>query len=364
MNNKFIKSLFAGILTLGLVFSTFMVAFAAGDGTGNSNSVTLVEAYLTTISGNASTTGGSTIDGNSNIEANPIIKLVFNKNIIWDNTSNAITLTNWNGDLVDIDVKKLTNTNEKENIFVSPKEPLKPGKTYILKIDDTLKANNGNPLAAKYTITFTVAGIDEDLVTAQQVNDMITALPEASALTLADQTAVANARKVYSGLTVDQQKMVTNVDKLAELEKKIEVLELPQTVTDQTAAQKVDDLITALPAASAITSADKASVAEARKAYDGLTKTQKALVKNQEKLAGLESKLAELEKKATDQKSNPGNVVTDQSPTSNVNDTDKTLPKTGESSKVLTSLFGSILIAMGLIIFIMNRRGKTGKSNS
>ena len=27
--------------------------------------------------------------------------------MVWDNTSNAITLTNWNEDSVDIDVKKL-----------------------------------------------------------------------------------------------------------------------------------------------------------------------------------------------------------------------------------------------------------------
>ncbi len=449
MNNKFMKVLFSGILSLVLVFGTFGAVFAAGGGggggtgTGQTDPVKLEEAYLTTISGDVSSTGGNAIKDNKNVEANPTIKLVFNKNIVWDPTSNAITLTNWNGNLVDIDVKKLTNDAEKRNIFVSPKAPLKSGKTYILKIDNTIKANNGNTLAEKVTITFTVAGIDEDLVSAQQVNDFITALPEVSALTLADKTAVVNARKAYSGLTVDQQKFVTNevkltelekkiealvlaqteadkataqkvgdlitalpqvsaltladktavvnarkvysgltveqqkfvtnVAKLTELEKKIEALELAQTEADKAAAQKVGDLITALPEVSALTLADKESVAEARKAYDGLTKTQKQLVNNQEKLVGLESKLAELENKPTDQKtpesdhkSNPNTIVTDQNPTGQVNvaakNDNKKLPKTGDSSNVWASLFGSILLALGLVMLTINRRGKTEKS--
>jgi LPXTG-motif cell wall-anchored protein len=450
MNNKFIKMLFSGILSLVLVFSTFTAVFAAGGGggggtgTGQTDPVTLVSAYLTTISGNVSSTEGVAIDGNSNVDANPIIKLVFNKNMVWNSESKGITLTNWNGDLVDIDAIKLAPTDEKQNIFVSPKAPLKSGKTYILKIDKTIKANNGNTLADKVTITFTVAGIDEDLVSAQQVDNLITALPEISALTLADKTAVGNARKAYRGLTVDQQKFVTNVDKLTELEKKIEALELAQTEADQAAAQQVDDLITALsevsaltladktavgnarkaysgltvdqqkfvtnvvkltelekkiealelaqteadqaaaekvdnlitalPEVSALTLADKASVAEARKAYDGLTKTQKELVKNQEKLVGLESKLAELENKPTDQKtpesehkSNPDTIVTDQNPTGHVNDTakndNKKLPKTGDSSNVWASLFGSILLALGLVMLTIKRRGKIVKSS-
>ena len=127
---------------------------------------------------------------------------------------------------------------KRNNIFVSPKAPLKSGKTYTLTIDNTLKANNGNPLAEKYTITFTVAGIDEDLAAAQRVDNMISALPEVSILTLADKTAVENARKEYSNLTVDQQNFVSNVDKLTELEKMIEALELAKTETDQAGRPK------------------------------------------------------------------------------------------------------------------------------
>ena len=80
-NNKFIKALFSGILSLVLVFSTFAAVLAAdGDGNGKNEDVILVEAYLATITDDVSSTGGDVIDGNSNVDANPIIKLVFNKN--------------------------------------------------------------------------------------------------------------------------------------------------------------------------------------------------------------------------------------------------------------------------------------------
>ena len=58
---------------------------------------------------------------------------------------------------------------------------------------------------------------------------MITALPEVSALTVADKASVTAAREAYDGLTLAQKELVKNQAKLVELETKLAELETKQT---------------------------------------------------------------------------------------------------------------------------------------
>jgi hypothetical protein len=170
MNNKLFKSLFAGILTLGLVFSTFVVAFAAGGsggGNGNVNTdpISLVGAYLTTISGNVSSTGKE-INGSNTVEPNPTIKLAFDRNVVnatvWGNNSKTVSLADSDGNAIAINVSCIpdegsnANRDEKQHIFVSPVASLTPGKTYTITVKSNLTGKDGNTLKQKETITFTV----------------------------------------------------------------------------------------------------------------------------------------------------------------------------------------------------------------
>ncbi|WP_342433333.1 Ig-like domain-containing protein [Neobacillus sp. FSL H8-0543] len=173
MRRNLIKNLFAGILTFALLFSTYAVAAAAGGGGGGGGNggggspdpVTLVGAYMTKITDNTSTTGKD-INGSVNVDPNPTIKLVFNKNVVsstvWDNNSNAFSMTDSENNNVLIDVSRIpdegvnANPDEKRNIFIRPNEPLTLGKTYTITIKSNLAANNTSTLGQKVTISFSV----------------------------------------------------------------------------------------------------------------------------------------------------------------------------------------------------------------
>jgi glucan-binding YG repeat protein len=175
MNNHFFKALFSGLLSFVLIFSTFASVLAAGGGGGGGGTgggdgggvdpIAFEGAYLTTISGNVSTTGEN-INGSSKVDVNPTIKLVFNKNVvsatIWEINSQAFTLADSGGQTIAINIRKIpdegdnANPNEKRNIFVSPVAALIPGETYTLTIKASLTANNTSTLGHKETITFTV----------------------------------------------------------------------------------------------------------------------------------------------------------------------------------------------------------------
>ncbi|WP_251554083.1 hypothetical protein [Neobacillus muris] len=181
MKNFWLKNLFIGLLSVGLIFSVFGSAFAAGggngggagngngggsgDGSGNPDPVLLVDAYLTTITGNVSTTGKE-IKGSNTVDPNPVIKVTFNKNVVndtvWVTNSQAFALTDSDSNIIDIHVARIpdeganANPNEKRNIFISPVEPLTLGKEYTLTIKSSLSANNTSTLGHKETITFTI----------------------------------------------------------------------------------------------------------------------------------------------------------------------------------------------------------------
>ena len=101
--------------------------------------------------------------------------------------------------------------------------------------------------------------------------------------------SIGAARKAYDNLTSDQKKLVTNVKKLTDAEKAY--AQLTATPEDKEKAQKVIDLINKL---TDVTLDSEKDVEAARKAYDALTDLQKLLVDNYDILVTAETKLAML----------------------------------------------------------------------
>lgn len=151
-----------------------------------------------------------------------------------------------------------------------------------------------------------------DKAAAQAVADLIAALPTADSLTLDDKADVDAARAAYNALT-DSQKAYVAEDTLTTLtnaEAKIAELTAAQEQADKDAAAAVDAQIAALPAIDSLTLSDKASVEEARAAYDRLTDTQKGYVTGLVTLESAEARIAELVQAATD--AEVAQTVTDQ----------------------------------------------------
>ena len=140
---------------------------------------------------------------------------------------------------------------------------------------------------------------EADQKAADAVKAAINQIPDE--VTLEAESAVTNAREKYDLLTQDQKNLVDNYQKLTDAESTIEALKKEQA-ENQAAAQKVTDLINALP--DAITLENKAAVEEARAAYDALNDKAEAMVSSQtvSKLTSAESKIAQLEKEANDLK--------------------------------------------------------------
>lgn len=386
MNKKLVGFLFTGLLTLGLLFGNIVVTHAAGgdgsgggkgggSGSGGGDPVSLVGAYLTTISDNVSTTGKDIKDSQV-VDTNPMIKLIFNKNVVnstvWETNKQAISLVDSEINSIAIQVDRIpdegdnSNDAEKRHIFIRTIEPLTDGETYTIVIKGKLTANNGTTLGKEETISFTVSKANEDQVAVMVVEELINNLPAAKALSIENKAAVEKTRKEYESLTKDQQSLVTNIAKLVELESKL--AELVQTEIELEDVKKVEAMIANLPKVQELTIDDKGLVVEAQKAYDRLTTTQKELVKNDKKLEELSIKLNELEAQPT-MKDDQDKIEQNTEEKTEQNDTSKTdeaaksdtnkLPKTGDSSTTWTSLFGFILLTMGLVVLKTKKRERT-----
>ena len=122
-------------------------------------------------------------------------------------------------------------------------------------------------------------------LTADPVIKAIDELPEIENLTVADRAAVDAAKAAYDALGEEEKDLVTNAEKLNSLIAKLNELESAPVIA----------MIDALPTLENVTLADKAAVAEARTAYDGLSDTAKVKVTNVNKLILLEGKLIDLE---------------------------------------------------------------------
>ena len=121
-------------------------------------------------------------------------------------------------------------------------------------------------------------------------------------MTTADKADIEAARKAYDALTDDQKAKVTpeTLKKLEDAEAALAAAE--KDVADQAAADAVTSTINDLPAADDVTTADKADIEAARKAYDDLTDDQKAKVTPEtlKKLEDAEEALAAAEKEEAD----------------------------------------------------------------
>lgn len=119
-------------------------------------------------------------------------------------------------------------------------------------------------LVAKFTEEFNSAVI-------KPVVDKITALPEVTAITLDDETAINDAKAAYDALT-DSRKGHVSAELVTKLEAAVERIDYLKNVAP------VEAKITALPATDALTLDGETAVNEAKAAYDALTDSRKELV--------------------------------------------------------------------------------------
>ncbi|MDO4289001.1 MAG: Ig-like domain-containing protein [Eubacterium sp.] len=128
----------------------------------------------------------------------------------------------------------------------------------------------------------------------------IQAMPEADELNLGYETYVADTKALYDGLT-DNQKAALGQENSDKLAACVaKIAELKKAEDDKNAAAAVDALIERLPAADRLILEDKADVEAARAAYNALTDDQKALVEDLKTLEAAEGRIAELEAEAAD----------------------------------------------------------------
>ncbi len=130
---------------------------------------------------------------------------------------------------------------------------------------------------------------EADKIAAERVTKEVNNLPEVKDVTISNRKAIEDALKSFKNLTTVQQNLVTNRDKLLSLEEKLQ--ELIKNEDDQTVAEKVIDVIAALPEVTYLTLDHKSAVEKARLAFNSLTSAQQKFVTNQDKLVSLETKL-------------------------------------------------------------------------
>ncbi len=118
------------------------------------------------------------------------------------------------------------------------------------------------------------------------VIEMIDKLPKE--ITINDIAVIRAARKAFDALRPQQQKDVTNIDKLLEAEETVKNLS-----QDDKKALEVMDLISELPDMPTLKNAQQ--VRAAREAYDALTAEQREKVTNADKLLKTEKTIADLE---------------------------------------------------------------------
>lgn len=157
------------------------------------------------------------------------------------------------------------------------------------------KGDNGaemNRTAQNFTVNEKPTQAEIDKAAANRVISLIGSIP--STVTLDDREIINEARTAYNALTSVQQELVTNYDRLTRAEAAIKQLE--ENAKDKAAADKVVNMINALP--NPITLDSKSAVNAARNAYNMLTASQKGYVTNYTKLQEAENKIVALEKEA------------------------------------------------------------------
>ena len=141
-----------------------------------------------------------------------------------------------------------------------------------------------------------------DSAAAKAVSDMIAELPAKNEVTKANKSAINAAKAAFDKLTADQKAKVSETDKQKLNDAVAAIAAIEKDEADTAAANAVKEKINALPAADKVTTADKAAIEAARKAYDALTKDQQKKVTTDtlKKLTEAEKALAAAEKEASD----------------------------------------------------------------
>ena len=191
------------------------------------------------------------------------------------------------------------NTNAGDDWLVSPMIKLKAGKVY--KISLYAHAQNSNypeKMEVKAAKDATASGAETAALLAAGAEVIAaTTITTVGFISLSNDTFTVAETGYYNfGIHAisDPDKYYLYVDDFV-----VERIVTP----DQAAAEAVEDLFDALPAADAVTLNDKETIEAARAAYNALTDEQKALISAEElaKLTDAEAALAAAEKAAADQ---------------------------------------------------------------
>lgn len=134
---------------------------------------------------------------------------------------------------------------------------------------------------------------------ATTVIDRINALPDVDKITIEYREEVSATREAYNVLNYDLKVLVTNLNRLVLLEKRIDELEYESTY--QKEAENVVQLINQLPEIEDVTLDAEPRINSARRAYNLLLEGYKNLVTNYDKLVLLENKIAILKEEAKKQ---------------------------------------------------------------
>ena len=171
------------------------------------------------------------------------------------------------------------------NVTAADKEAIEAARASYEALTDDQKVFVGIDTLAK--LVAAEANL-QDAEAVEPVIEQINALPAKDDVTPADKTAIEAARKAYNALT-DSQKAKVDTTKLTEAEAALE---------DAIAVEPVVEKISALP--ENITTADKTAIEEARAAYNALTDSQKAKVSEEtlNKLTAAETALKDAEDEA------------------------------------------------------------------
>jgi uncharacterized protein YjdB len=131
--------------------ATCQVTVVAAAEDPDSEPLTFVGAYLARMKGLSSVTVSELGQGETSVK--PMIKLVFNQNVVndtvWNHNRQCISLQDSSGAKVRVMVFRIsdkTNPDESTNIFVTPLNELQRGGVYKLVVSPELKAKDGQAL--------------------------------------------------------------------------------------------------------------------------------------------------------------------------------------------------------------------------
>ncbi|MEN6325904.1 MAG: S-layer homology domain-containing protein [Syntrophomonas sp.] len=169
-----------------------------------------VSAYLCEINNDNTSTAGTVIVSSSTVPINPIIKLKFANNVVYNAASNisCVSLLDSNGQAVpNVDIYTIGNGDksdpEKTNIFVQPKSPLTLSASYKIVVSPEVAFKNGLTLGEPaFEIAFTtvnqVAEITLIKATLSGSDLTLTGLP--SAVNLEYRTVTGNVAGDWTAL--------------------------------------------------------------------------------------------------------------------------------------------------------------------